>query len=596
MGSGSSKESKPKPKKTAKVAPAPIDDVQTVSSTNKNYEQGTEKAAATTPPVADERVATYTDEFTTLCQNIFKIADVNGDGVLDFGEFDAAFSSKTLSLGLSATEMQTLNHIADSNKDGVVDFKEFQFLVKNLKPILSEVYETEAETDDANDWCLYKSFETQEALYLNKRTGEERTKKPKAYHTDRQEALEFEYFVLDDGTEISIHTDESGKRMYMDWDLGSWAPVPEEWNDMIDEQQQQFNDQIKSTVASGDDKPGVLRKQKSVVGTDSNPLIKAKNNQANATKTTMYKKDTDDNGRDERMGVFEHHSKGRFHTFLFENQRNTRLFFDDTDGQWVRMPLSWERNVPEVQTMLEEIDANLPHWKNVNEQLLTLRECNYEVTDAIAFGEINFGYVADDKKNDGGLAANMTRTARRRTTTMKSTALIGVEGDGLGRLSSKAAKYIADLEKDLADARKRLDSIEETESDLRNEVGKMKREATSVMLVQNTLESTKKEEDERHKALTSKVNSQRLRIEELEKQLAAAEVAKPVAETSEDEVAELRKQLAQKSTMIATLKAEAEKFDLKDLISIQKKVKELLAVKNDVGSVRSEFAELEANF
>ena len=48
---------------------------------------------------------------------------------------------------------------------------------------------------------------------LNKRTGETTKAKPKGYHKDRIEALEFEYFILDDGTEISIHTAEDGVRM-----------------------------------------------------------------------------------------------------------------------------------------------------------------------------------------------------------------------------------------------------------------------------------------------------------------------------------------------------------------------------------------------
>ena len=50
-------------------------------------------------------------------------------------------------------------------------------------------------------------------LDLNKRTGESSKSKPKGYNKDRIEALEFEYFILDDGTEISIHTGEDGIRM-----------------------------------------------------------------------------------------------------------------------------------------------------------------------------------------------------------------------------------------------------------------------------------------------------------------------------------------------------------------------------------------------
>ncbi len=42
--------------------------------------------------------------------------------------------------------------------------------------------------------------------------------------------------------------------------------------------------------------------------------------------------------------------------------------------------------------MLDEIDSVLPRWRNVNEQLLVLRECNYDMEDAIVFAEINWGF------------------------------------------------------------------------------------------------------------------------------------------------------------------------------------------------------------
>ena len=39
-----------------------------------------------------------------------------------------------------------------------------------------------------------------------------------------------------------------------------------------------------------------------------------------------------------------------------------------------------------VQSLLLEIDAALPQWANVNEQLMALRECNYHLDEAIEFG------------------------------------------------------------------------------------------------------------------------------------------------------------------------------------------------------------------
>ena len=52
---------------------------------------------------------------------------------------------------------------------------------------------------------------------------------------------------------------------------------------------------------------------------------------------------------DPRLGTFTHPTKGEFATYLFSNERNTRLFFEEEEGTWVRMPLAWERDVPDVQ-------------------------------------------------------------------------------------------------------------------------------------------------------------------------------------------------------------------------------------------------------
>lgn len=86
-----------------------------------------------------------------MCRRIFDIADTSKDGVLDFPEFHAAFSSKTLNLNLSDDEMRKMMDIADTNHTGTIELPEFIELVKDLRTVLEEVYAT---CDiDANDWC-----------------------------------------------------------------------------------------------------------------------------------------------------------------------------------------------------------------------------------------------------------------------------------------------------------------------------------------------------------------------------------------------------------------------------------------------------------
>ena len=108
-------------------------------------------------------------------------------------------------------------------------------------------------------------------------------------------------------------------------------------------------------------------------------------------------------------------------TYLFENTRDTRLYFDEQTQDWNRMPIYWERNVPEIQQMLLQLDEVLPLWGNVDEQLLVLRECNYNVQDAIVFAEINFRDIVD---TDGAAAEEAKETpaplARGKTKISKS--------------------------------------------------------------------------------------------------------------------------------------------------------------------------------
>jgi hypothetical protein len=77
----------------------------------------------------------------------------------------------------------------------------------------------------------------------------------------------------------------------------------------------------------------------------------------------------EDNNDEPESEYFNHPQRGKLQTTLFENNKHTRLYFDDESGEWHRMPLSWERNLPSVQAMLVRIDAALPAWQNVNEQV-----------------------------------------------------------------------------------------------------------------------------------------------------------------------------------------------------------------------------------
>jgi hypothetical protein len=76
---------------------------------------------------------------------------------------------------------------------------------------------------------------------------------------------------------------------------------------------------------------------------------------------------------------FEHPKLGVMQTYMSQGLHNSRLIFDVQANAWVKMPLAWESTMPEVKEMLLQLEHIRPNWKSVKEQLLVLRECNYNL-------------------------------------------------------------------------------------------------------------------------------------------------------------------------------------------------------------------------
>jgi len=514
-------------------------------------------------------------KFIELCQQIFALADKDQDAKLDYNEFWEAFSSKTLNLNLSDEEMSELRDMSDTNGDGKIDFEEFKALVANLKDYIKLVYEKVA--SGANDWCCLKDADTGQMMFLNKRTGKTQKSKPKHFKDERVDELKFDHITLDDGTVISTYKDEEGKNMYMDWEAGTWVPLPEEWSRMLD--------------ATEDIIPDV-----------QNAVVNA----------------TDDDQTEEvdpRLGTFKHPTKGTYSTYIFSNERNTRLFFDDDEGAWVRMPLSWERNVEDVQAMLQEVHAALPDWGDVNEQLLVLRDCNYDVQDAIAFGEINYGFgtkkmdAAERRKSIGG-AAN--RMVRRQSVYQggSSAAVVDIEemeGD-FGNLSAPVAAKINHLELDNVALREKIEKLEsETMKNMEEQVFTLKREKTMAQKETTRRKSISQNDGDRMASLSEKVKEQREEIAELERDLikakAEVETAKSAgaeavggATAEHAELESVRKDLLEANLTISDLKTQADKIDVGALKHINAEMKELVLLRRELEFTGADFVELEISF
>lgn len=315
-----------------------------------------------------------------------KTADKSGNGVLEKSVFFSALHSKTVNLNLTIEEQDELLRIKNMQRNGSVRYVD---VIPVLKQGLQRVYQRKKTQEESwNDWCMLKTAAGM-CLYLNKKSGTLQSTRPTSFNEGRVEEQKFEYFMLFDGTEICTYINEHGQRLYMNWDTQEWLPIPQEWY------------------------------------------------QAQAEKRT----ELDEN--DPRMGQLKHPTRGLIPTYFFENPRNTRLYFEESEGQWARMPLAWERNLPEVQQQLQELDAAFPLWKNVNEQLLTLRECNYDLPDAMVFAEINWSFKP---------APLPSQKQGRRPGTAAQGRRVGEQDDG-GVLSVAAAARINALETELVACR-----------------------------------------------------------------------------------------------------------------------------------------------
>ena len=460
-------------------------------------------------------------DFAATCRAVFDDCDLNKNGLLDNGEFWLVLETDRVALNLSKAEIDEIRRLAEAK--GPLPPISYEDFVPMFTSLLSKVYEQNS--NDWNDWCTMKEPSSGAVLYLNKRTGEVTKHKPANFRPDRVEEQVFEYIVLDDGTELTTTMSETGQRMYMDWDEQAWQVLPEEWLS---------GTQVRTDFSRG----------RTVVDIDSSAGAPAP---ASKTSTESPAEDVDP-----RVGEYMHPTRGLMHTYMFENSRNTRIYYDDKVNNWARMPLSWERNVTEVRSQLDELNALLPRWKNVNEQMLTLRECNYDLQDTIIFAEINWGYRPGDASAPSKLQRQLTRTGQ----------LLGPDTEeDLGVLSKAAAAKIYDLEQKLGAATKRVAELEgkkaaEEVSTLR----KLKRENTKLDQTLNRSERKATESTQHAQELNAKVQELTARLSEAERQLLAARADADRVAAVETQLAALKGGDSQTETALREKSEELERM------------------------------------
>ena len=252
---------------------------------------------------------------------------------------------------------------------------------------------------------------------------------------------------------------------------------------------------------------------------------------------------------DPRVGEYMHPSRGLMHTYLFENTRNTRIYYDNRVSNWARMPLGWERNVKEVKVMLDELDALLPRWKNVNEQMLTLRECNYDLQDAIVFAEINWGYKP-------GTSSVQTKLERHQTR-----AGFGVDAEeDLGVLSKAAANKIHDLELKLSEQTKKIALLEKDQA-AENEVSvrRLKRENTKLGGSMQRQDRRLEEASESLQEMTQKCNMLQVKLSDKERELLASEADSQKCHQLEEQLKSLQQGGGETEATVKKLQVDADR-------------------------------------
>lgn len=443
-------------------------------------------------------------DFHRTCRAVFDDADRNRNGVLDDGEFWLVLSSKKLNLNLSEAEVSEIRRLAEA--DGPLPAISYTQFVPMFKSLLQKVYEQQQ--SDWNDWCKLREPSTGNAYYLNKRTGQIQKTRPANFNEERVEEQSFEYITLDDGTELTTTLHDDGRRMYMDWETLKWRELPENW--------------IATTVKTD------FRRGHTQVAIDPNQSA------ATAANNVGIAEQDAEADVDPRVGEYWHPVRGLLHTYMFENNRNTRIYYDDRVNNWARMPLSWERNCKDVKAMLAELDAILPRWKNVNEQMLTIRECNYDLQDAIIFAEINWGYKPGV---DGGEAANTEPQKLQRQVT-RSGLLTNYDEpeEDLGPLSKAASDKLYNLQKRLTASEQRVQRLEsELEEQATYKVKKLQRENTKI-------ENDLGREQRRAEESIATVDGLQAKVRELNSRLGSTERELLAARAEADKMHALKEQ------------------------------------------------------
>lgn len=72
---------------------------------------------------------------------------------------------------------------------------------------------------------------------------------------------------------------------------------------------------------------------------------------------------------------------GLLNTYFEETKLNVLSVYDHVSGTWLKMPLSWELYVTDIDSRVAAIQEFCPDWEDKFEILALLRQCNYDLDE-----------------------------------------------------------------------------------------------------------------------------------------------------------------------------------------------------------------------
>ena len=167
--------------------------------------------------------------------------------------------------------------------------------------------------------------------------------------------------LLDDGTEVTTYESPDGVVMYMNWDTGTWQAIPQDMLQAAQAEEAAIVAEEEQKLAIWEAQNNVHRGGASGGGTngDAGGGGGSAVDDGGGGGGGEWGYNDDEEGEDDevdlRAGEYNHPVHGVLSTYLFENNRNSRLYFAESTGSVdgiIETPLATEN-------LLEDTDGVL---------------------------------------------------------------------------------------------------------------------------------------------------------------------------------------------------------------------------------------------